>query len=38
MTVGRETEAGLVPVTEETRAALARADAHSAHNYSPSRW
>ncbi len=35
MTVGRETEAGLVPVTEETRAALARADAHSAHNYSP---
>lgn len=35
MTVGRQPEAEFVPVTEETRVALARADAHSARNYSP---
>ncbi|MCL2535035.1 MAG: ornithine--oxo-acid transaminase [Nocardiaceae bacterium] len=35
MTTGHHLDAGLVPVTAETTAELARADEHSAHNYSP---
>ncbi|MDH6279190.1 ornithine--oxo-acid transaminase [Prescottella agglutinans] len=35
MTTGHHLDAELVPVTAETTAELARADAHSAHNYSP---
>ncbi|CAM2823221.1 ornithine--oxo-acid transaminase [Prescottella defluvii] len=35
MTAGHRLDAGLVPVTAATRRELDRADAHSAHNYSP---
>ncbi|MGF7119653.1 ornithine--oxo-acid transaminase [Rhodococcus sp. BE178] len=35
MTTGHHLDAELVPVTAATRAELARADMHSAHNYSP---